>query len=193
MGGSSKGAPPSPMGPATAGGPTPTLTQAQPYIPNYPTYTPQAMPGLTIPSDVATLRQAAMSQRSPMLQPSPLINRTAFVPRAGGGNAMVRQPPQIQTYAPSVRYTPANPEPPPPPSQDSRTPVPGIAYNEAGNLNPGWQMITRPTAEGYASEPTYFGQAAIDLPPGVEMRRRATAEGYIDEPVYVGNGGGGYA
>lgn len=112
MGGSSKGAAPVSRGPESAGGPTPTLSRAEPFYPSYPSYTPQTMPGLTIPSDIATLRQAAMAQSNN------LINRTPFMPRAGGDYTMSRSmpapspmPSQAPSYAPAVRFNPVNPEP----------------------------------------------------------------------------------
>lgn len=68
-------------GPQTAGGPTPTLTQAQAYYPMYSTYYGQPVQqnssniGLTIPTDMASLRQAAAANPAPML-----VNRAAYNP-----------------------------------------------------------------------------------------------------------------
>lgn len=99
MGGSSKKAAPVATTPSTAGGPMPVLGQTQTYYPNYPTYVPQSSVGmggssigLTIPSDLNSLRQTAMSSPSPML-----ISRASFIPRINAPNAMVRNPP-VQTF-----------------------------------------------------------------------------------------------
>lgn len=158
MGGSSKKGAPAQMGPATAGGPTPTLTQAQPFYPSYPSYSPQSAPnptiGLTIPSDVNSLRQTAMAQQTGMLQPRPLVNRAPFIPRTSTSSSMVRQfvmpssqttgqsPAQMQisNYTPSLRYIAVNPEPPKP--VEPKTPDNWAAgYNaQEGTLMPGWIM-----------------------------------------------------
>lgn len=148
MGGSSKKGAPAQMGPATAGGPTPTLTQAQPFYPSYPSYSPQSAPnniGLSIPTDINSLRQTAANQPAPML-----VNRAQFQPRPYQPSSMVRQLPQA--YSPRVSYTKTNVEP-----VQQRQTYNGGAYMPDGSLAPGYAMVQRWQGETLVNEPVFTG------------------------------------
>lgn len=112
MGGSSKSRAPVSSGPQTAGGPTPTLTQANPYYPSYPTYTPQTPSssiGLSIPTDINSLRQMAANVPTPML-----VSRTPFQPRGFQQQAnpsMAYGNTPAPNFMPQMSYIPVNPDP----------------------------------------------------------------------------------
>ena len=188
MGGSSKKGAAAPMGPATAGGPTPTLTQAQAYYPNYASYygqptqqTPSNI-GLSIPTDLISLRQAAANQPSPML-----VNRSTFNPNAY--IAMRSSPPSYQSNAIGMNfYNPARSYGPQPSYANA---MPSTASYGA----PSMQQASDYAAPRPVPVPTYVPQITLN-PVNPEPPKPA-------EPVYHdpwngqyddwrnGSGGGG--